>query len=143
MIFKNIQGLTSISFRLKPGQDLKQELQRVTTEHRLKAAAILSGVGSLSTATLRLAQGKTTQTRKGPFEIVSLTGTLCQDGLHLHISLADCEGATWGGHLMDGCHIHTTAEIVLLDQNGLQFSRPTDEATGFKELSITHSASIG
>lgn len=136
MICKNTLGLTSYSFRLSPGQDLKKELQAVVDSEQLKAALVLSGVGSLSVATLRLAEAKAAKTFTGPFEIVSLTGTLHPQGLHLHISISDGEGKTLGGHLLDGCLINTTAEIVLLEQVGLEFLRETDTATGYKELVI-------
>jgi predicted DNA-binding protein with PD1-like motif len=136
MICKNTQGLTSYAFRLLPGQDLKRELQAATTALPLQAAIVLSAVGSLKIASLRLAEAQQAEVRPGPFEIVSLVGTLCREGLHLHISLADATGATWGGHLLDGCLIHTTAEIVVLEQEGLRFTRTLDVGTGFKELAI-------
>ena len=59
-----------------------------------------------------------------------------QDGIHLHISITDSSGKTIGGHLVDGCLIYTTAEIVIGDAKGLTFSREQDEQTGFKELKI-------
>jgi predicted DNA-binding protein with PD1-like motif len=136
MICKNTLPAMTYAFRLLPGQDLKKELAAVTESQLLKASVVLSSVGSLKIACLRLANGKEARTFEGPFEIVSLTGTLGQEGLHLHISLSDAEGKTLGGHLVDGCIIHTTAEIVLLEQPGLEFARVTDAATGFKELSI-------
>lgn len=136
MICKNNVLATTYAFRLTPGQDLKKELARVVQAEGLKAAVVISSVGSLSVAGLRLANGKTHTTLQGPFEIVSLTGTLGQDGLHLHISLSDCEGKTWGGHLVDGSLIHTTAEIVLLEQPSLEFVRAEDEGTGYKELTV-------
>jgi hypothetical protein len=136
MICKNTLALTSYSFRLTPGQDLKQELQSVVSSQGLGAAVVLSGVGSLQVACLRLAEAKELKTFPGPFEIVSLTGTLSQEGVHLHISLSDREGKTIGGHLVDGCVIHTTAEIVLLEQEQLEFTRRDDTATGYKELVV-------
>jgi predicted DNA-binding protein with PD1-like motif len=50
-------------------------------------------------------------------EIVSITGTLCADGSHIHVSLAKASGEVVGGHLMDGCLVDTTAEIVLTRLN--------------------------
>jgi predicted DNA-binding protein with PD1-like motif len=72
-------------------------------------------------------------------KIVSLVGTLGQDGVHLHISIADSTGKTTGGHLVDGCLVYTTAEIVIGDAQGLTFSREQDEQTGYKELRIRRS----
>jgi hypothetical protein len=125
-------------FRLKPGQDLKRELIAYCNSHSINAAAILSGVGSLATANMRLADGKEGRIFQGPFEIVSLTGTLNHTTAHLHISIADSEGHVLGGHLMEGGPIHTTAEIVLLELSGFNFSREMDPETGYKELKIHH-----
>ena len=101
-------SVASFSFRLKPGQDLKQELQKFARDHQLKAAAIVSGVGSLRQLKLRLANGKDIKTFDGFFEIVSVTGTLWESGMHVHLSAADAEGKTIGGHLVDGNLIYTT-----------------------------------
>ncbi|MBQ9988085.1 MAG: DUF296 domain-containing protein, partial [Erysipelotrichales bacterium] len=70
------------------------------------------------------------------YEIVSLTGTLSTEGLHLHISVSDKEGRVWGGHLSDGCVIYTTAEIVLGELEQYTFTREMDENTGYKELVV-------
>jgi uncharacterized protein len=35
----------------------------------------------------------------GPFEIVSLVGTIAINGPHIHIALSDGNGTTLGGHL--------------------------------------------
>ncbi len=75
------------------------------------------------------------ETLKGPFEIVSLVGTLSQDGCHTHISLGDSKGKTISGHLKEAT-VLTTAEIVLGLTEKLQFSREFDKETGWKELVV-------
>ncbi len=131
-------NLTSFCFRLKPGQDLKKELLYYAQVHHLRAANIGSAVGSLKTASLRLADAKLTTAFDGPFEIVGLSGTVHRDGIHLHISLATKEGRVIGGHLMDGCEIQTTAEIMILENTDLIFSRELDNETGYTELKISN-----
>lgn len=69
-------------------------------------------------------------------EIVSLTGTVSLHGSHLHISLSRRDLSVLGGHLMPGCLVNTTAEIILLELPGLSFTREFDEETGYDELSI-------
>ncbi len=130
-------SLRTHAFRLIPNQDLKIELTKYCVDHRLEAATIISGVGSLKVAALRLADEKVKSELHGPLEIVSLIGTLGLQGLHLHISIADRDGKVLGGHLLDGCIIHTTAEIVLLEITNLEFARELDQQTGFKELVIS------
>ncbi|MBI5274421.1 MAG: DNA-binding protein [Chlamydiales bacterium] len=70
-------------------------------------------------------------------EIVSLVGTLFCHGCHLHVALSDELGSTIGGHVMDGCIIYTTAEIIIGDATHLEFKRQQDSATGYSELVIT------
>ena len=133
----NISTTTSTHcFRLRPGQDLKKELFAYCQTQHLRAATIICSVGSLTKAHLRMSGGKEVVEFQGPFEIISLNGTLGEEGLHLHLSISDFEGKVRGGHLMDGCEIYTTAEIILLEHNQLHFSREVDSHTGFKELLI-------
>jgi len=72
---------------------------------------------------------------KGPFEIVSAEGTVSKDGVHIHISISDSDGMVYGGHLMNGCKINTTAEIGIL-KSKKEFKRVLDRKTGYKELFI-------
>lgn len=127
--------MTIHAFRLLPGQDLKANIEQYTRDHRIQAGVVLSGVGSLKRAVLRLAD-ESHKTIEQNFEIVSLTGTLSENGCHLHISLGDRQGQVIGGHLKDGCLIYTTAEIVLGELKDLVFTREPDEHTGFDELTI-------
>jgi predicted DNA-binding protein with PD1-like motif len=124
------------AFRLLPDQDLKEESNKFVKLKNIKAGFILTCVGSLKTATLRLADENIIKTFEEKFEIVSLVGTLSTSGNHLHVSLADKNGKTIGGHLKTGCLIYTTAEIVIGETDKFKFKREFDEKTGFKELVI-------
>jgi predicted DNA-binding protein with PD1-like motif len=123
-------------FRLKPGQDLKKFLTEFASEGPFTGSYIASCVGSLSVANLRMAQADTHSTMKGPFEILSLNGTLCKDGVHLHLGIADHEGRAFGGHLLDGCLVLTTAEIVIAELTAVSLTREFDPATGYRELVV-------
>ena len=122
--------------RLLPKQDLAVELLQIIKKKKINSGFIITCVGSLNNAVLRLADENIIKTFYGKFEIVSLTGTLCTDGIHLHISIADKDGNVFGGHLKEGCTIYTTAEIVIGESTEYQFSRVFDKETGFKELKI-------
>lgn len=124
------------AIRLKPDEDLKESLRIFVEQNNIKAGFILTAVGSLKQATLRFANQDNAQLFKEKLEIVSLVGTLSLDGIHLHISLSDQKGQTWGGHLLIGCIIHTTAEIVIGTSEDFIFRRTVDEVTGYKELEI-------
>jgi hypothetical protein len=122
--------------RLKPNQDLKESLKSFVKQNNIQSGFILTAVGSLKQATLRFANRDNAQVFNERFEIVSLVGTLSIHGIHLHISLSDKNGKTIGGHLVDGCIIYTTAEIVIGVSEDFIFVRTVDETTGYKELEI-------
>ena len=122
--------------RLKPNQDLKESLKSFVQQNNIQSGFILTAVGSLKQATLRFANRDNAQVFNERFEIVSLVGTLSIHGIHLHISLSDKNGKTIGGHLVDGCIIYTTAEIVIGVSEDFIFVRTVDETTGYKELEI-------
>ena len=130
------------AFRLQSGQDLKVSLENYTNESQIKAGVVLTCVGSLNCATLRMANESILKTFNGKFEIVSLVGTFSSDGCHLHISLSDENGKMIGGHLKEGCIIYTTAEVVIGDIENLTFTRALDEGTGFKELVVNQNSTI-
>lgn len=77
-------------FRLKNGQDLKKELALYCKSE--SSYVVISSVGSLSKLNIRLAGGKSFLTEEGNFEIISLNGTICQGGLHLHVSVSRDNG---------------------------------------------------
>ncbi len=129
--------MKTYAFRLHRGQDLKKELIEFTRKHDIQAGAILTCVGALSRAVVRMADPTMTiRTYEKDFEIVSLVGTLSQDGVHLHIALADENGECTGGHLKDGCIVSVTAEIIIADLENVRFSREMDKQTGYAELVV-------
>ena len=132
----NWSSLKATAFRLRPGCDLKLELLQLIKDNRLQAAAVIAAVGSLSTVSLRLANRPGNTQWDSKHEIVSLSGTLSQDGAHLHLSVADSDGHVLGGHLMEGSLIFTTAEIVIAELSDLVFIREPCQLSGFNELLV-------
>jgi predicted DNA-binding protein with PD1-like motif len=122
--------------RLRPGQDVMKEITDYTSVHKILAGSILSAVGSLNEAYLRFANNKEGSRMKGPFEVVSLSGTIGMEGSHLHMALADGKGITLGGHLLEGNKVFTTLEIVLAEYPDLNFKRTLDVTYGYKELDV-------
>ena len=131
-----MNDLTAHAFRLKPGQDLKLEIQKLVNEKQIKAGWISTCVGSLTNYNIRFANQPTGSSDSGHFEILSLTGTVSVNGSHLHICISDSAGNTIGGHLLDGCTIYTTAEIVILSSNEFVFKREKDGTTQWEELQV-------
>ena len=122
--------------RLQPGDDLKKSLTAFVMENSIEAGYIITCVGSLTACNLRYAGQTEGVSTTGKFEILSLSGTLCVDGLHLHIALANETGIAFGGHLLNGNLIYTTAEIVIGEAPELRFTREVDSATGYSELVV-------
>lgn len=124
--------------RLKPDQDLKKSLIAYVSEKKIKAASIVSAVGSLKQLNVRLPSANSVSILKKNeyFEIVSLSGTLSAEGLHLHVSVSDHSGQVFGGHLLDSNLIFTTAELVICEYPQFEFLRTHDLVTGYKELEV-------
>lgn len=123
------------TFRINPGNDLKTEIEKFIQTKGIKAGFIITCVGGLSQATMRMAGAlpdkQDIRTYDGDFEITSLTGTVSVNGVHLHMSISDKEGQGFGGHLKEGTLIHPTAEIVIGEDETVTYTRELDEETGF------------
>jgi uncharacterized protein len=130
--------METFTFRLKPGQDLFDEIERFVSENAIEAGCIFCAVGSLTQATLRLANRDFYTEYDGHFEIVSITGTVSRLGSHIHLAISDGNGLTVGGHLVSGCKIYTTAEIVLAVFPDLIYRREPCELSGYDELVVAH-----
>ena len=126
-----------IAIRINPGEDLRQSLLQYCIDQEIDAAYLLSCVGSLRQAVIRFANQPEGTVFEQKLEIISLAGTLSQQGIHLHIAVSDSAGQVIGGHLMEGSTIHTTAEIVLGIVPNTIFRREIDPLTGYRELKIT------
>ena len=127
---------TTYAFRLKPGQDLRQEIEKFVKDKNIHAGWVATCVGSLTNYNIRFANQPNGNTGIGHFEIVNLVGTLSTNGSHVHISISDSTGATIGGHLLQGCTIYTTAEIVLQSSTKFIFKREKDGSTPWEELQV-------
>jgi predicted DNA-binding protein with PD1-like motif len=126
--------------RLLPGDDLYVELKRYLETHNIRAAFIMTCVGSLKQIHIRTAAGSE-ETRyiksENFYEIVSLVGCISIGRCHVHIGLSENNGNAIGGHLMsEGNLIFTTAEIVLAELPHLTFSEQICNKSGWPELVI-------
>jgi predicted DNA-binding protein with PD1-like motif len=128
--------MRTYALRLAPGQDVRQQLQAFVQANQIKAATIVTGVGSLTTARLRLANQEGATEYRGHFEVVSLVGTLSVNGSHLHLSISDSTGRTLGGHLLDGNLVYTTLEVIVGVLEELDFRRETDPVSTYQELAV-------
>lgn len=131
-----VAPLEAHAMRLRPGQDLRVELERWARDHHITAACIVTAVGSLTRVSIRYANREQSTVLEGHFEVTSLVGTLSEAGSHLHITIADGDGRTYGGHLEEGSSIYTTMEIVVGQLPGVAFTRELDPTYGYDELVV-------
>jgi predicted DNA-binding protein with PD1-like motif len=54
----------------------------------------------------------------------------------MHMTVSDKDGVCYGGHVLDGCLVETTAEVVLGRLDNLVFERSIDPKTGYLELQV-------
>ncbi|NML16785.1 PPC domain-containing DNA-binding protein [Azohydromonas caseinilytica] len=125
-----------LPLRLQPGVDLRRALEAALANQPCEAGFVVSGIGSLGQARLRLAGATDVLELDGALEILTLAGSVAVNGSHLHASLADAQGRVLGGHLGYGCRVRTTAEVLLALLPDWHFSREPDAATGHDELTL-------
>jgi predicted DNA-binding protein with PD1-like motif len=113
------------------------QLHAFVQQHQLKAAWIAGCTGSLTDVALRFAGQDDTTFITGTWEVISLNGTLELTGEHLHLSVSDAQGTMRGGHMMPGCTVRTTLELVLGELSELAFSRQPCVVSGYDELVIS------
>ena len=127
------------TFRLKTGAKLRESIQDFAKDNKFTAGLVLSVVGSLKEAKLRMAgatpKKQVIKALKGDYEVVSVQGTLSADDCHIHISVSDKNGKVVGGHLKEGT-VALTAEVSLLELTDRKFLREFDKETGFEELVV-------
>lgn len=86
---------------------------------------------------VRIADGETIVSDDQNREVLSLSGTLINGKIHAHIGAISTRMDVFGGHLMEGCIVHTTMEITLLDlSEDVQAKRIFDSETGYDELNV-------
>jgi predicted DNA-binding protein with PD1-like motif len=125
-----------IPLRLHPGDDLKQALESWLELPAGGSGWVVSGIGSLTVAQLRLAGRTEPSVFDRYLEILTLQGSLCRSGSHIHITVADANGAVLGGHLCEGSVVRTTAEVLVERLPQWQLQRAVDPTTGYRELEI-------
>lgn len=132
-----------LPLRLSPGADLRQTLESHCKAGDSGGYFVLSGIGSLRDPRIRFAGEDEARVLRGPFEMVSLQGTVTADGAHLHVVVSDSRGGVLGGHLAPGSLVRTTAEILLVRPVGWHLGRQHDPHTGFAELVVRPESAPG
>ena len=139
--------------RLAPGDDLFGSVLQICADRGVKAGVILSAAASLKKAVLRNVWKYpepsfpiTDACRiftpvRGPLELLQMSGNITQTEagesyMHAHvtISLGRPEGTCFGGHLVEGCEIFSTAEIAVAELEDVAMMRLPDRHTRTGEV---------
>lgn len=127
--------------RLDDGDDLFARLTDFAREERVRAGAILSGIGMLKRAVVGYWNGKEYEWKETPepMELIALHGSLAVveggPSIHLHVGLADRHHALHGGHLQKAT-VGVLAEIYLETFPDRTFGRPMNESLGLRGLDL-------
>lgn len=129
--------MKTVCRRLHRGDDLLLSIRTLCEREKIDAAVVLSAVGCVSRAVLRDAGGVNLRSVDEPCEIVSLNGTVSRTRCHLHLALSREDLSVIGGHMMPGCIVNTTCELVLGVLEHMRFDVEQDAQTGYDELIFT------
>lgn len=120
--------------RLIEEDDLLDAVTKVAEQARISTGFFLL-IGTLKKAMMGFfREGKyvTIQMNK-PLEIVSCQGNISmrenKTFAHAHIAVSDDKGRVFGGHVMTGCTIGVTGELVLVEVTSIRILREFDEKT--------------
>lgn len=135
-----LEGKTGriLFFRLFEGEDLAEAIRERVEESEIKVGFFLL-IGSLKDAVLGYYKGGQYKAIRlgGPLEIASCMGNIAVDEkgeliVHAHVVVSNENGEAFGGHLMKDSHVGATAELVVVETEGVYLQRTLDEKTGLK-----------
>lgn len=104
--------------RIKRGMDLLDGLKQAVAREKIRNAAILSGVGSLTSYHVHAVSNTTLPAQniyykgQGPQDLLNVNGYVMEGRIHAHIVFSDNQKSL-GGHLEPGTTIFTFAIITL------------------------------
>ncbi len=118
--------------RFNTGEDLFQGIKKVVLRHEVKAG-MFTVIGAVDRAQYGFYHPKKkTYTNLSwepdsdsspALEIVNCTGNIAilddTTVIHAHITFTGEKGEILGGHLLEGCRINPTAELMLLNADGV------------------------
>ncbi|MFW9768369.1 MAG: PPC domain-containing DNA-binding protein [Candidatus Thorarchaeota archaeon] len=129
--------------RMEPGEDVLETIEAVAAEHGVKSGHITL-IGAISGAKLgyfHLAANEYRDfTVDEDVEVVSCMGNIStlngKPMVHAHMIVSDETGKCYGGHLMKGCKVSVTIELVMT-VTATDLTRARDDRTGLNLLDIS------
>nr|KXH71984.1 MAG: hypothetical protein AM325_02255 [Candidatus Thorarchaeota archaeon SMTZ1-45] len=127
---------------MDPGEDVLESIEAVAKEYGIKSGQI-SLIGAVSKAKLGYYHRESAEYKhfmvNEDVEVVSCMGDISShEGnivVHAHMIVADESGKCYGGHLMIGCEVSVTIELVVIETE-INLTRKYDDLTGLNLLNI-------
>jgi len=121
--------------RLVEDEDLLETINLAAKKSQINVGFFIL-IGTLKRANLGFYRAGKYETIEidSPLEIVSCLGNVSlkkgEPFAHAHISVSDEKGKVLGGHVMHGCIIAATGELILVEATEMKLYRVKDEKTG-------------
>jgi len=140
---KSTRAVKTIIARLDPGEDILETLEDLVMENNVRAGHLML-IGAISGATLGYFDIHKKEyksfTISEDLEVTSCSGNIAftEDGtpvVHAHMVVGDKNGKSYSGHLMKGCKVSVTIEVVLTVLDG-ELSRAADSRFGLNLLKL-------
>lgn len=118
--------------RVDPGEDVLAAVERFLKEKKIRQGYVAAGYGTLTHASLhwvrhnRLPTDNLFSEVEGGIEILSMNGLIAEGAPHIHVSLSTPTGA-FGGHLEPGTRAYVLCEIVIVELEGAEMTKPRVE----------------
>jgi predicted DNA-binding protein with PD1-like motif len=129
-------------FRLLEGEDIAEAIKERVEKSGVKAGFFIL-IGTLKNATVGFyKEGEYKYIRlDGPLEIASCMGNISVDEkgatvVHAHVVVSNEKGEAFGGHLMKDSPVGATAELVIIEVEGVKLQRILDEKTKLNLLKL-------
>lgn len=128
--------------RLSEDENLLEAILHVAKNRQISSGIFLL-IGSLKKAKVGFFRGGRYETISidEPLEIVSCMGNISlkesEPFVHAHIAVSNEKGEVFGGHVMPGCVVAATGELVLLEALNGKLRRKLDTKTGLYVWSLS------
>jgi len=132
-----------IAIRMPPGTDVFAGIVDTCTKYNIKDGIIMCALGSWRKVVfcnpIDLPNGKVGYSEPrvltGNYELLNMSGMICHDTEgnifpHIHVTVSDEKGNTYGGHMQHGCEVLLTTDIVIGLFFDIDMGRRFDEELG-------------
>ncbi|MFW9953180.1 MAG: PPC domain-containing DNA-binding protein [Candidatus Thorarchaeota archaeon] len=136
--------IKTVVARMVPGEDILETLEDLAKKLEIRAGYLML-IGAISGATLGYFDLEKKQYKSfiidKDLEVTSCIGNIAvgRDGnpiVHAHIVVADEQGKSFSGHLMRGCRVSVTIEVILTILDG-KLERAPDSTSGLNLLNLS------